>query len=250
VPPPLRDPLDSDPPRASSTAGAERLRIGGLVPLTTIDYPGELAAVVFCQGCPWSCRYCQNAGLIDPAAEPAMRWSDVRGFLERRRGLLDAVVFSGGEPTLQAALASAMTEVRDLGFKVGLHTAGVAPRRLARLLPLVDWVALDIKALPAAYTQITGVPGSGEAAWESLALIQAAGVALEVRTTAMPDWTTDDLASLATALARTGVGEYAIQACDVRHARDPLLRPATIPLARLAAGIDPAPFNRLVLRGT
>lgn len=249
MPQTLRQHVDSERPSPTGSVDSGQLRIGGLVPLTTIDYPGELAAVVFCQGCAWRCRYCQNSALIDPTAEPTMHWPEVRGFLERRRGLLDAVVFSGGEPTLQSALASAMTEVRDLGFKVGLHTAGSAPRRLARLLPLLDWIALDIKALPAGYEAITGVAGSGEAAWESLALIQAAGVALEVRTTVMPDWTAEDLKSLAAALARTGVREYAVQACDTRHALDPLLSSQKIPFARLAAAIDAAPFSRLILRG-
>jgi pyruvate formate lyase activating enzyme len=233
----------------SDSADAERLRIGGLVPLTTIDFPGELAAVIFCQGCPWRCRYCQNGALIDPSAAPVIAWSEIREFLERRRGLLDAVVFSGGEPTLQSALASAMTEVRGLGFKVGLHTAGPAPKRLARLLPLLDWVALDIKALPEGYPAITGIPRSGEAAWESLSLIQTSGVPLEVRTTVMPHWTAPELTTLAAALAQRGVRRYAVQACDTRHALDPLLPPSGIPLAQLAATIDPAPFDQFVLRG-
>jgi pyruvate formate lyase activating enzyme len=225
------------------------LRIGGFVPLTTIDYPGELAAVVFCQGCPWRCGYCHNSALIDPRVAPVIGWSDIRAFLARRRGLLDAVVFSGGEPSIQSALASAMTEVRGLGFKVGLHTAGPAPQRLARLLPLLDWVALDIKALPDGYPAITGLSRSGEAAWESLSLIQASGVPLEVRTTVMPHWTARDLATLAAALVRKGVRRYAVQACDARHALDPRLPRPAIPLARLAAGIDSASFDRFILRG-
>jgi pyruvate formate lyase activating enzyme len=237
-----------NPPRSADGAERGQLRIGGFVPLTTIDYPGELAAVIFLQGCTWRCRYCQNGALIDSRAAPVIAWSQIRAFLERRRGLLDAVVFSGGEPTLQSALASAMTEVRGLGFKVGLHTAGPAPRRLARLLHLLDWVALDIKALPEDYPAITGVPRSGEAAWESLSLIQASGIPLEVRTTVMPDWAAPDLETLATALARRGVRQYAVQACDGRHALDPLLGPSVVPLAQLAAGIDPAFFDRFLLR--
>lgn len=249
MPQPLELHFESARPSPNGSVNAGQLRIGGLVPLTTIDYPGELAAVVFCQGCAWRCRYCQNGALIDPTAETAMRWPAVRGFLERRRGLLDAVVFSGGEPTLQTALAPAMAEVRDLGFKVGLHTAGSAPRRLAGILPLLDWIALDIKALPAGYEAITGVEGSGEAAWESLSLIQAAGVPLEVRTTVMPQWTAEDLKSLAGALARTGVRDYAVQACDTRHTLDPLLSPPKIPFSRLAAAIDADLFSRFILRG-
>lgn len=249
MPQPPEQHFRSERPSPTGSVDAEQLRIGGLVPLTTIDYPGELAAVVFCQGCAWRCRYCQNGALIDPTAEPAMRWQQVRGFLERRRGLLDAVVFSGGEPTLQSALAPAMAEVRGLGFKVGLHTAGSAPRRLAGLLPFLDWVALDIKALPAGYEAITGVEGSGEAAWESLSLIQTAGVPLEVRTTLMPQWTAEDLKSLAACLARTGVRDYAVQACDRHHTLDPLLPSPAIPFARLAAAIDATLFRGFVLRG-
>lgn len=103
------------------------LEIGGLTPLTTIDFPGRLAAVVFCQGCPWRCGYCQNAHLIPPSAEKRVPWADVLAFLERRRGLLEGVVFSGGEPTLQAGLPEALRQVRDLGFATGLHTAGPSP---------------------------------------------------------------------------------------------------------------------------
>ena len=79
-------------------------------------------------------------------------------------GLLDAVVFSGGEPTLQAGLLDAMLEVRELGFKIGLHTAGMYPQRLAAILPLMDWVGMDVKAPFADYARITGTPGSGERA--------------------------------------------------------------------------------------
>ena len=242
-------PSNLDRPTAGASASAERLRIGGFVPLTTIDYPGELAAVIFLQGCPWRCRYCQNGALIDPSATPVIAWSKIREFLERRRGLLDAVVFSGGEPTLQSALPAAMSEVRGLGFKVGLHTAGSAPKRLARLLPVLDWVALDIKALPEDYPTITGIPRSGAAAWQSLSLVLASGVPLEVRTTAMPHWTAPDLATLAARLAQQGVRRYAVQACETRNALDPLIPPPAIPLAQLAAAIDPASFEEFLLRG-
>ncbi|MBP8264734.1 MAG: anaerobic ribonucleoside-triphosphate reductase activating protein, partial [Pseudomonas sp.] len=100
------------------------LRVGGFVPLTTLDYPGRLACVLFCQGCAWRCRYCHNPGLIVPRGKDEKPWPEVLDFLRRRQGLLEAVVFSGGEPTLQAALPAAIAEVRELGFKIGLHTAG------------------------------------------------------------------------------------------------------------------------------
>jgi pyruvate formate lyase activating enzyme len=175
-------------------------------------------------------------------------WTDITAFLGRRRGLLDAVVFSGGEPTLQSALPDAARQVRALGFKIGLHTAGSYPRRLAALLPLVDWVALDIKALPHDYSAVTGVPGSGRRAWDSLRILQGSGVAFEVRTTVMPGWAAKDLARLAKALAHAKVRRFAIQACNIQHALDaPSLIPHR-PLAELTTEIDTQAFEAITHR--
>ncbi|MBI4189287.1 MAG: anaerobic ribonucleoside-triphosphate reductase activating protein [Betaproteobacteria bacterium] len=188
------------------------LCIGGLTPLSLSDWPGQLAAVVFCQGCPWRCGYCHNPHLIAPRAATSFEWQDVLAFLERRRGLLDAVVFSGGEPLLQAGIAHALQEVRALGFRIGLHTAGAYPRRLAALLPSVDWVAMDIKAPFADYAATTGVADSGAPARESVRLILASGVRYEFRTTVHPDLlSATQLPVLACSLARLGVRHYALQ---------------------------------------
>lgn len=153
------------------------LRVGGLTPLSASDYPDKLAAVVFCQGCAWRCGYCHNKHLIGKRGESPIPWSQVLLFLEKRKGLLDAVVFSGGEPTLQAALPAAMREVKAMGYLVGLHTAGIAPRRLAQVLPLVDWVGMDLKASWETHSRVTGVPGSASPARRSRDLILASGVA-------------------------------------------------------------------------
>jgi pyruvate formate lyase activating enzyme len=110
-------------------------------------------------------------------------WHEVLAWLERRRGLLDAVVFSGGEPTLQRTLPAAVQAVRALGFKVGLHTAGCYPERLEELLPMLDWVGLDIKALPEDYADLTGVPGSGARAIDSLSRLVTENIRHEVRVT-------------------------------------------------------------------
>jgi len=189
------------------------LRVGGLTPLSTTDWPGMLAAVVFCQGCPWRCGYCHNPDLIPPRGENEIPWEDVLAFLRRRQGLLDGVVFSGGEPTLQPELADAMREVCALGFKIGLHTGGAYPRRLAEVLPLVDWVGLDAKAPFADYARITGVDGSGERAQSSLESVLASGVAHEIRTTVHPALLADaDVVDLAQDLSARGVKHYVIQA--------------------------------------
>ncbi len=162
------------------------LNVGGLTAFTTIDYPGALAAVVFCRGCPWRCAYCHNGHLWEPTGTEGVPWGDVLAFLRLRRGLLDAVVFSGGEPTLQPGLTDAVLAVKSLGFKAGLHTAGPYPERLACVLPLLDWVGMDIKAPFEEYDKVTAVPGSGEAARESAALVRRSGVPHRFRTTLDP----------------------------------------------------------------
>ncbi|MFN3750831.1 MAG: anaerobic ribonucleoside-triphosphate reductase activating protein [Thiobacillus sp.] len=200
------------------------LRVGGLTPLSATDWPGQLAAVVWCQGCPWRCGYCHNPHLIPARGDRETRWDDVLDFLYRRRGLLDGVVFSGGEPTAQDALADAMRDVRGLGFSVGLHTGGAYPRRLAEVLPLVDWVGLDAKAPFADYARVTGVEGSGARALASLDILLAAGVPYEIRTTVHPALLPDaDVVALARALADRGVTRQVLQPFRPQGCADPAL---------------------------
>jgi pyruvate formate lyase activating enzyme len=188
------------------------MQIGGLTPLTSIDFPNCLAAVIFCQGCPWGCGYCHNHHLIPRRGENQLDWSAVIRFLRRRQGLLDAVVFSGGEPTLQDNLKSAVSEVRGLGFKVGLHTSGIYPSRLGELLPLLSWVGMDIKAVFSDYDKVTGAPKSGEKARESARLLLASGASSEFRTTVHPLYhTQDSLLQLAEELQQLGVKHYLMQ---------------------------------------
>ena len=162
------------------------LRIGGLTRLSSVDYPGKLAAVVFCQGCAWRCSYCHNPHLLPRSSRTLIPWGDIRRFLRARQGLLDAVVFSGGEPTLQRALASAMREVKAMGFLVGLHTAGIVPRRLQEVLPLLDWVSMDLKAPFEEHERVTRVSGSAGKALKSRQLILESGVPSEFHTIAAP----------------------------------------------------------------
>ena len=200
------------------------LRVGGFTPFTTIDFPGELAAVVYLQGCPWRCRYCHNGELLDAGVESLVAWDDVLDLLRKRRGLLDAVVFSGGEPTAQQALGAAMRDARELGFSVGLHSAGCYPQRLARLLPLIDWVGLDIKTLPEDYPALTGVGNSGQRAFESLQLVLDSGVRHEARVTVhgqLQD--AQRLLRLLDLLEEYGVVEPVLQRCRDGEMLDPNL---------------------------
>ena len=158
------------------------LRVGGLTRLSAGDYPDRLAAVIHCQGCAWRCTYCHNPHLLPRKGREEIPWPQVRDFLERRRGLLDAVVFSGGEPTLQASLRPAIEEVKAMGYLVGLQTAGIVPAVLARVLPLLDWVAMDVKTTWDQHEGVTRTRTSGRRAKESMDLILASGVACRFHT--------------------------------------------------------------------
>ncbi|MGC8468439.1 MAG: anaerobic ribonucleoside-triphosphate reductase activating protein [Acetobacteraceae bacterium] len=196
-----------------------RLPIGGFVPFSTADFPGRLAAVVFTAGCPLACRYCHNPHLRGPRPgpdaeqpEPGLTWESVLARLATRRGVLDGVVFSGGEPTIHRALPAALAAVRTLGFATGLHTSGCAPESLARALPLLDWVGLDVKAAFTDYARITGRAGAGARARRSLDLVLASGVAYELRTTIHPALLGPaDLDALAADLAPRGVRKVVLQ---------------------------------------
>jgi pyruvate formate lyase activating enzyme len=159
------------------------LAIAGLARLSVCDWPGRLVATVFTQGCPWRCSYCHNPDLIDPRRPGVVAWSQVWSHLHARVGLLDGVVFSGGEPTIQAGLAAAVDRVRELGYAVGLHTSGVRPARLDGLLSRLDWVGLDVKGLPEHYPTLTGSPAAATPVLRSLRLVLASGVDYEVRVT-------------------------------------------------------------------
>ncbi len=160
------------------------LAIGGLEPLTTVDYPGKLAAVIFCQGCAWNCRYCHNPHLREFVSSGTIAWTAIRDFLKERVGFLEAVVFSGGEPLAQRSLPLALEESRSLGYLVGLHTAGMYPERILSCLPYLDWIGMDIKApLDHRYDLVTGVRNSAKGILRSLEIVVASGVAFQIRTT-------------------------------------------------------------------
>lgn len=200
------------PPPGIRGRPPRRLNVGGITPFTATDYPGQLASVVFVQGCPWRCGYCHNPELQPRTRSSQVHWEDIIGLLKRRVGLIDAVVFSGGEPTVDPALADAIAEVRLLGFKTGLHSGGTHVSRLKSVLPLLDWIGLDIKAPLADYAATTGIAGSGRHAWSSLEAVLASGVDYECRTTAHPALLPEtQLWSLAQSLSSMGVRRYALQ---------------------------------------
>ena len=242
-------------------AVASELNIAGVTAFSTVDWPDMLAATVFLQGCPWNCFYCHNPALIDPRAQGETSWSDVVDLLCDRIGLLDGVVFSGGEPTLQRALVPAMDLVRSLGFSIGLHTGGAYPGLLAQALPHVDWVGLDIKALPGGYDLVTGRPNSAENAGRSLELVLGNRLLregtdhpldVEVRTTVHPAAIDDSgLRELGCRLADAGVEHWAVQRFRETGVRAPLPRVAVDAEASAPLTLADLPverFSSLVVR--
>jgi pyruvate formate lyase activating enzyme len=159
------------------------LFVGGVVSLTTLDYPGYLSTVVFLQGCPWRCVYCHNSHLQSILPTESLPWEDILNLLEIRRGFVEAVVFSGGEPLMQDRLLNAIGDVKAMGFRIGLHTSGAFPDKLARILPSVDWVGFDVKYSFSNYQKITNIKDSGALTLESLNILIASGVDFEVRMT-------------------------------------------------------------------
>lgn len=206
---------------------AKPLELGGLTPFSSVDFPGKLAAVVFCQGCPLRCPYCHNPHL-QAFIPGTISWTQALAFLQNRRGLLDAVVFSGGEPLAQAGLEAAMREVRALGFSIGLHTAGTHPNRLRRILPLVDWAGLDIKAPLADYPAFGG-QSCGKSSFTALEELIRAKQWHEVRTTISTAlFSAGQLTQLASELSARGVKKWVLQACRDNPASPPAAFPETL----------------------
>lgn len=190
------------------------LRIGGIEKFSIVDFPNRMSAVVFMQGCPWRCPFCHNAHLQDVNAKTDIVWHKFFSFLEQRKAVLDAVVFSGGEPLVQVELIEAINEVKTLGYQIGLHTGGYLPERFKEVLPLVDWVGFDIKAPLEAdrYKEVTGGVADVVKVVESLRLLIDSGKRFECRTTCDPRFlSVKDIYTVADSLKNMGVKEYYLQ---------------------------------------
>ena len=187
--------------------------IGGVETFSMVDYPSQMAAVVFMQGCPWRCPFCHNQTLQKIGMETNFDWEKFKSFLVERRGKLDAVVFSGGEPLVQDALLDAIKEVKALGYKIGLHTGGFRPDLFKQVLPLVDWVGFDIKT-PLSAERYNSAIGQKHFAqvMESLRTLISSGTDFECRTTCDPRLLSlEDIRTIGTELSKLGVKAYYLQ---------------------------------------
>ncbi len=171
------------------------MNIQGLQKMTLLDFPGRVACTVFLGGCDFRCPFCHNGELLDGTAEALMTDRELLACLEKRKGLLDGVAFTGGEPTLRPDLPALMAEIRAMGFAVKLDTNGNHPDALRRILGegLVDYVAMDVKNSPERYGETIGIPDFDVSNIEkSLTLLKMSGVDYELRTTVVKEFHDED----------------------------------------------------------
>lgn len=204
--------MNAQQPSSQKLPSSPKLEIAGFEPASQVDWPGKLAAVVFLQGCPWKCGYCHNFEITDVDKPGIVAWEYVCEHLESRRGLIEGVVFTGGEPTRQTALLSAIKAVKEMGLEVGLHTNGAYPEKLEPLLPYLDWVGLDVKATSAKYLAVTSVAEDNVAPMASLRLLLGAHVPVQVRTTLDPlVLDEDDVLEIQREVGELGVTDFVVQ---------------------------------------
>jgi pyruvate formate lyase activating enzyme len=203
------------------------VRIGGLNSFSLSDFPGHMAAVVFTQGCNFRCPYCHNGSLIpmNPSTGTLIPLKEIFLFLEKRRGQLNGVVVSGGEPTLQPDISHFLYRVRSMGYQIKLDTNGSRPEALAELLleGLLDFIAMDIKAPFELYDRLTSVCAPKEQLEESIALIARSGIDHEFRTTVVePLLSERDLQSIKEMVPHGS--RHRLQEFRPENALDPALR--------------------------
>ena len=160
--------------------------IGGFQKFSLIDYPAKICAIVFTQGCNFRCPYCHNPELVDPKKFGIeLKEDEILSFLDRRKGKLDAVTITGGEPLLQSDLSAFLSAIKRLGYLVKLDTNGSFPSRLKKIIELksVDYLAMDIKTSLDKYHQVIKAKIDTRKILDSIRLIMDSGLDYEFRTT-------------------------------------------------------------------
>lgn len=220
--------------------------VAGYIPLSSVDWPERLVSTVFLQGCTWKCGYCHNPELIPIKKKTNHSWAEYLLFLSRRVGLLDGVVFSGGEPTIHRELYDAIENVKTFNFGIGIHTSGISPLFLSRCLNLIDWIGLDIKALPGDYEKLTEGKNSGRNAYTSLDLVIESDIPYEIRTTISRDYfSVEDVISLATHLRSKDISTYSIQIARLPQSFNSFTEQELTDIEKLVKELD---FEKFAMR--
>lgn len=188
-------------------------KLAGLQKLTLLDFPDKLACTVFLPGCNLRCPYCHNGTLVLEPGAQELRQEDFFSFLQSRKGHLEGVCVSGGEPMIQSDLLAFLTRIKDMGFALKLDTNGCDPAGLEQLiqLALLDYVAMDIKNCPQKYAMTAGLTALDLSPYlQSAALLLQGRVDYEFRTTVMPELhTPEDMLEISRWLA--GARRYYLQ---------------------------------------
>lgn len=159
--------------------------ISGFEKLTLLDFPGKVACILFTQGCNFKCSYCQNSDLLNCGGKSLISEEEIFEYLEKRKNVLDGVVVSGGEPTIQKGLLRFITRIKEMGLLVKLDTNGSNPSILKKLIEekLVDYVAMDIKNVFNKYSDVIKIETNLDKIKESIELLKNSNVDHEFRTT-------------------------------------------------------------------
>lgn len=169
------------------------MQIGGFQRFTLSDYPGKPSAIVFTQGCNFRCPFCHNRYLWSAQSGGRERYGEVFEFLRQRKGLLQGVVITGGEPTLQDELPSFIRDIKEMGYSVKLDTNGSNPQVVAQLIEesLIDYCAMDIKAPMEKYALLSGVSVDTDSIMRTIRTIHSSGLPCQFRTTVYPRMLSD-----------------------------------------------------------
>jgi pyruvate formate lyase activating enzyme len=193
-------------------------QFAGVNTFSTTDFPSGMSAVFFTKGCPLRCQWCFNHELQDfrfsedLLPEDRIDADKVEEFFHNRKGLIDAIVISGGEPLAQAGVAQFLTLAKSYGYQTGLHTSGVHPHKLVPMIDLVDWVGLDIKSLPQYYDDLTHFKNSWKLVEQTLKTLILNHIHFEARTSTSPEFLSAlEIEELMYLLKDYGVKNYAIQ---------------------------------------
>ena len=169
------------------------MKISGLMKLTLLDFPGHVACTVFLAGCNFRCPFCHNGSLVR-GGDLDISKDELFAFLKKRRGVLDGVCITGGEPLMNAEVGGLIREIKALGYLIKLDTNGSYPERLGELLEegVIDYVAMDIKSGASGYASACGVSVDVEKIQKSIELIKSSGVEHEFRTTVVKGLHTEE----------------------------------------------------------
>ncbi len=204
------------------------MRIGGFQKFSLSDFPGHPAAIVFTQGCNFRCPFCHNGDLIPETPNDGLLIPEdfVLSYLRSRAGKLDGLVVTGGEPTLQTDLASFLSKVRKIGYRIKVDTNGSRPDVLELLISggLVDFISMDVKAPARSYDRLTGVNAPIDEITRSIDLLSCCGIEHEFRTTRVSPLLSDDELDGVAGMIPDG-STFRLQTFNPSRAFDRSLRP-------------------------